>query len=612
MPPLPDRSPAPGHAPGPGAAPLDAPAPQSVTGPEAATAPEDIAAPGDATAPEDTEGAEDTPTLATVLAAGAGEAVEVVTVPGGHAVPVRGIGVYDPGETFAARDHVLVAIGVDASSPAAADVLRAAARTRAAALVLRRGATGPAPRLLDVARHVPTALLTRAPWVEWTELIALLRAGLAQTGGAEGPHAEVPLGDLPALANAFAALVGGAVTIEDPESRVLAYSRTENGADPLRRLTILGQRVPRWRLAELGASGFLRTLWTSDDVVHRPADARFPERLAIAVRAGEEVLGSLWVAADGAPLGAGARQALREAARTAAPHLLHHRLRTRTGATRRVQAVRALLDGTDDVPSAAATLGLAPHTPCAVLSVLALPGTGQSDPARALHLAALQATAHHPAGLALREEDRHRLDVLLPLGAEDRARTAKRLGRELASAVRGAGARPLVAIGAVHEDLAHAAASRRAAHLVLRVLTERGTPASDAGPAGDGGADGPGVPAPGFPEVAAEDDVRAALDALRVTDAVAALAPPPDAPVRALLAYDEEHRTDLARTLAAYLDRFGDVPATAKLLAVHPNTLRYRLRRLHDLFAIDLADPDTRLLAELGLRAAGLLPWRRG
>ncbi|WP_037934709.1 PucR family transcriptional regulator, partial [Streptomyces sp. SPB78] len=313
------------------------------------------------------------------------------------------------------------------------------------------------------------------------------------------------------------------------------------------------------------------------------------------------------------PLGPGARRALREAARTAAPHLLHHRLRTRTGSTRRTQAVRALIDGTADVPSAAATLGLAPHTPCVVLSVLALPGTGQGDPARALHLAALQATAHHPAGLTVREDDRHRLDVLLPLTPhpaeqgraaqqgrapeqsrpsgqprpEDPVRDAKRLGRELAAAVRGAGARPLVAIGSVREELAGAAGSRRAAHLVLRVLGAR----------------------EGLPEVAGEDDVRAALDALRVTDAVAALTPPPDGPVRALLAYDEEHRTDLGRTLAAYLDRFGDVPATAKLLAVHPNTLRYRLRRLHDLFGVDLADPDTRLVAELGLRAAGLLPW---
>ncbi|MFE9250087.1 PucR family transcriptional regulator [Streptomyces sp. NPDC007088] len=551
--------------------------------------------------------AADTPTLGSVLAAGAGEAVEVVSAPGGPGVPVRGVGLYDPGETFAARDHVLVAVGVDASSADAAGVLQAAAQAGAAALVVRRGAAGPAQRLLDVARVVPTALLTRAPWVEWTELLGLLRAGLAYGGGpgAAGPATDVALGDLPALANVFAALVGGAVTIEDPESRVLAFSRSENGADPLRRLTILGQQVPRWRLAELTASGFLRTLWTTDDVVHRPAEERFPERLAVAVRAGEEVLGSIWVAADGAPLGDGARQALREAARTAAPHLLHHRLRSRTGSTRRGQAVRALLDGTPDVASAAATLGLAPRTPCAVLSVLAVPdeGAAGADPGRALHLAALQATAHHPAGFALRDGDR--LDVLLPLpgpgdaakaDGPDRHRTAalqaRRLGGELAAAVRGAGFRPLVAVGAVREALEEAADSCRAAHLVLRVLRER-HPA--------GGAERTAV-------VAEEADVRSALDALRVVDAVSALSPAVDGPVRELLAHDAAHRTDLAGTLAAYLDRFGDVPATARLLGVHPNTLRYRLRRLSDLFGLDLTDPDTRLLADLGLRAAGLLP----
>lgn len=549
------------------------------------------------------------PTLGSLLAAGAGEAVEVLSVPGGTEVPVRGVGLYDPGETFAARDHVLVAVGVDASSPAAAGVLQAAAQAGAAALVVRRGAGGPTQRLLDVAKAVPTALFTRAPWVEWTELIGLLRAGLAYGGGPGGePAADVPLGDLPSLANAFATLVGGAVTIEDPESRVLAFSRSENGADPLRRLTILGQRVPRWRLAELTASGFLRTLWTTDDVVHRPAEERFPERLAVAVRAGEEVLGSIWVAADGAPLGAGARQALREAARTAAPHLLHHRLRTRTASTRRRQAVRALIEGTPDVPPAAATLGFAPRTPCAVLSVLALPGPGgesstsRTDLGRALHLAALQATAHHPAGFSLRDENRpgvHALDVLLPLpglggdataGQQDSAAAqARRLGGELASAVRSTGATPLVAVGAVRESLAEAADSCRAARLVLRVLRERR-------PTG-----GPG-------EVVEEADVRGALDALRVVDTVSSLSPPVDGPVRELLAHDAEHRTDLARTLACYLDRFGDVAATARLLGVHPNTLRYRLRRLRELFGLDLDDLDTRLLAELGLRAAGLLP----
>lgn len=551
------------------------------------------------------------PTLRSLLATGVGEALEVVTAPAGTGVPVRGVGVFDAGETFAAPGRLLVAVGVDTSSPQAPLVLRAAAQAGAAALVMRRGPSGPGPQLLAAAAEVGTALLTRASWIEWTELIGLLRAGLGCSGGTGGgePPADVPPGDLFALANAFAALVGAAITIEDPDLQVLAFSRTESGADPLRRLTILGLQVPRWRLAELTASGFLRTLWTTDDVVHRPADGRFPERLAVAVRAGDEVLGSIWAAADGAPLHPDARRALRQAARAAVPHLLHHRLRAGTGSSRRRQALQSLLDGTPDVLSAAATLGLSPQTPCAVLTVAvaddpAAPGT---DHGRALHLAALQAAAHRSAGLALRTEDR--LDVLLPLPDEGRAPAppeggrpagtgrppreeaaarARRLAVELAATVRGAGRRPLVAVGGVRPELAEAPASRRSAHLVLRVL--RGRRAGS------------------LPEVAGEDDVRSALDALRVADAVAGLSPAVDGPVREVLAHDAKYRTDLARTLAVFLTRFGDVSGASRQLGVHPNTLRYRLRRLRTLFGLELDDPDVRLLAELGLRAAGLMP----
>jgi DNA-binding PucR family transcriptional regulator len=55
-------------------------------------------------------------------------------------------------------------------------------------------------------------------------------------------------------------------------------------------------------------------------------------------------------------------------------------------------------------------------------------------------------------------------------------------------------------------------------------------------------------------------------------------------------------------TLRAYLDAHGDVRAAADRLAVHPNTLRYRLRRLGELTGVDLRDPDARLVTELQLR----------
>jgi DNA-binding PucR family transcriptional regulator len=58
----------------------------------------------------------------------------------------------------------------------------------------------------------------------------------------------------------------------------------------------------------------------------------------------------------------------------------------------------------------------------------------------------------------------------------------------------------------------------------------------------------------------------------------------------------------LAETLRAYLDSFGDIAAAAQLLQVHPNTVRYRVRRIEKLLSASLADPDVRLLFSLGLR----------
>ena len=59
----------------------------------------------------------------------------------------------------------------------------------------------------------------------------------------------------------------------------------------------------------------------------------------------------------------------------------------------------------------------------------------------------------------------------------------------------------------------------------------------------------------------------------------------------------------LADTLRAYLDGFGDIAAVARRLHVHPNTVRYRVRRIEKLLATSLADADVRLVLSLSLRA---------
>ena len=72
------------------------------------------------------------------------------------------------------------------------------------------------------------------------------------------------------------------------------------------------------------------------------------------------------------------------------------------------------------------------------------------------------------------------------------------------------------------------------------------------------------------------------------------------APLRALPGRTPER---LAETLRAWLDHHGNVPAAARALSVHPQTVRYRLRRLRELFGEALEDPDARFELSLALRA---------
>ena len=73
-------------------------------------------------------------------------------------------------------------------------------------------------------------------------------------------------------------------------------------------------------------------------------------------------------------------------------------------------------------------------------------------------------------------------------------------------------------------------------------------------------------------------------------------------PVETLRLHDEQKGTSYVETLEAYFSAFGYVPAAAKAVFVHPNTFRYRLRRLTEISGLDLDDPLERLVAELQLR----------
>ena len=61
----------------------------------------------------------------------------------------------------------------------------------------------------------------------------------------------------------------------------------------------------------------------------------------------------------------------------------------------------------------------------------------------------------------------------------------------------------------------------------------------------------------------------------------------------------------MTATLAAWLAEQGRLQAVAEQLHVHPQTVRYRLGRLRELFGDALDDPQRRFELELALRAEG-------
>ena len=209
------------------------------------------------------------------------------------------------------------------------------------------------------------------PAVSWSELAAVIYGLVLE--GRETESGRGPT-DLFALADSLAEATGGAVIIEDRLSRVLAYSRRQQHADPARVATIVERQAPEQLRAFFDARGVYTHLAASDEplFVTRDPDHGMTGRMVVAVRSGRELMGSVWVECR-APLDGAALTALADGARTVALHLL--RSRASADLERQVESelVIRLLEGTADAATAASRLGL-PHTLLRVIAVQAFIG----------------------------------------------------------------------------------------------------------------------------------------------------------------------------------------------------------------------------------------------
>ncbi|HEX3787315.1 MAG TPA: helix-turn-helix domain-containing protein [Pseudonocardiaceae bacterium] len=484
--------------------------------------------------------------------------------------PVGDVVIAEPDRrtALAAGDLVLgVAVG---SAKEGAELARQAGERGAAAVLLKPPIAGQAS-VLAAARAAGTALVEVRTGTGWAQLVWLLRTVL--DAAAEEPEpgeqdAELGgFGDLFRLADAVAAVVDAPVTIEDANSRVLAYSARQDRTDPARVSTIMGRRVPDDVLARFRSRGVFRDLSRGRTTIFVPAqrDGTLP-RLIAPIRMGGELLGSMWAVVPGRVPEARAA-AFADAGPVVALHLLRRRASADAARRRSAQHVRTLLEGRGSIRVAAAELDLAdvPHRVVAI-------DTAGNDPGDELGAEGLRLALWEriTTGIGRRPvvADLHGLlyavvpDVDGPGG-----------WTELRAVLSGAdSARALVAAGS-GVRIGDLPASREQAQETLGLLRAGLLDA----------------------RVADYQQTWAVLALHRSATGAAAVHAADLGPVPELREHDAANGTDYLRTLYEWLRHLGDPRAASTALGIHPNTLRYRMKRVAELTEADLADPDVRL-----------------
>lgn len=523
----------------------------------------------------------------------------------GGAGGIGGIVIHDPLDEPALPERALV-LGVGLrETREIADVVAQLGAQGAIGLVVR-GPVDADDHLRDAVRRAGVPVLAFARGASWTQLAGMLRTLTADEPAPDADDAVVPAGtlgragaglrqvvgyqsgldDLFAVANAIAALVDAPVTIEDRNSRLLAFSSRQEEVDTWRVQTILRRQVPEDYTRTLEERGVFQEIYRSDRPVWvGPIADGEQGRAAIAVRAGDEILGTIWaVAAE--PFDEDRGQALYDAAKLVAMHMVWQRADADVERRLRAELISTALESGPRTPETIRRLGLKDE-PSVVLALtvvgsgteLPLPAQLAVERKRLADAFALHLTAVHPRSAAGLVGDVAYGILPVARGGEERA---AEIAADFLSRV-DSRLRPLVGVGPLAPGSAALKRSRSGADRALRVLRSRVTGR----------------------QVARLDDVHLEALLLELADRVPQ-GDLPSGPVARLVAYDRAHQSSLVDTLRAWLDAFGDVAIAAAAMYVHANTFRYRLRRAAEVGGLDLTDPNARLAAMLQLRLMDL------
>ncbi|MDV3125980.1 helix-turn-helix domain-containing protein [Mycobacterium sp. 21AC1] len=504
--------------------------------------------------------------------------VTIAAAPDGTDIEVSGIEFYDSARSLQADRGIILCLPSAAglSADALTSVARRAHELGCAAIAVTTSSH--TQTYVDVATDAGLALLVLDDSLSWRRFNVAVSAAIAVHGLGERLSVADDSAELSALADSIANVFGGSTTIEDLDRRVVAYSSIPGQLiDPLRTTGILERYVPP---SDLGDEQYRRVARAHDE-------CRFPQfrdelaRIAIAVNAGGMQLGTIWVI-DPSPetaLTDDQRHALRSGADLAAYHLIQRRDNDPIDRRRRDSTLRGLLlgihpggEGLADLFAAEAAesilvgFSLGPHLPSSV-------GTHQIRSVVSRHF------APYRAATATAVIDNTAYALVPGSDVAEMCSTAERILRFIGQTV---GQLAYAGISAPTGLASEVRQQRTEVDEVLECIA-----------------------APNKPAVAAAvSDVRSQVLLSKLTTAIASFPRLADPAIREILLSDRRDNTEYALTLLSWFDNFTHIPATARDLGLHENTVRYRLQRAHELFDIKLETAEQRLTFWLELRAA--------
>ncbi|GGF19189.1 PucR family transcriptional regulator [Subtercola lobariae] len=497
--------------------------------------------------------------------------------------PISSAELYDKASGASSwRDSIIMAVGLAPSEPEFSELVHHAEAKEAGAVAVKAYGSNLAV-VHEIATSSGVAVLLVRDDADWVHLATLIRS--FALGTATDSVSGVRLGDLYSLANSIASITNGATSIVDPLGRILGYSTLSGQPiDDLRRATTLA-------LQETTAPAFdsdFRSVYSTEHAVLIPGAVGEMARVAIAVRAGDELLGTIWTIDPGRERHDETIDELERLAPLAGLHMLHARSGSDFADRRNADLMNTVLTGAPHADFAATQLGMKASNGFAVIAFqLARIDRESLDTARELRrlLNLVTLSCHLQFDVSLCTLIGSYVVALIPSTGADPRLAHSRIAADICASARNITDYPVfAAVGRIAMSIEGLVQSKTDALSTLQLVA--------AGSESGG------------PAIGLFEDFRARLGLRSVGEFLASREGEDNNDLDRLRHHDLANHTEYVATLHAYLQSNGNIASIAKSLHIHGNTARYRIDRLVNEFGFNLNDRDERLWTWLRLSTA--------